>query len=346
VKTWIGLGPLLLLASCAGQPDGGRPHAGDSGLADRAVPTAGANDAGRNDDLAAADSTVADGSEIDLVAADVAPVDEAGTDAPVPSGAPGDASVIADVLGPEAVPRDLGTQEVGAPDAAGPDASLDLAGADAGAGLEILPLAQTWLDLHCRKPLEVKIRNGGTSASGPLTVNLVDPRVPGALTIAEDACTGHGLAPQEICTLGLSATMAGTFEVTVVVKGEPAADTQARLSIRAVYGDGPILEPQSGSSANFPPTPVGSSSQTYSYLLVNTGLTSLLVPAAALSGGAVQDFVIQDACSGRLVAPGDQCLILVRFQPTAVGVRSTTLQVVLHPDCDATTLSLTGTGIP
>lgn len=89
------------------------------------------------------------------------------------------------------------------------------------------------------------------------------------------------------------------------------------------------------------PTPVGATPITAVEWLHNRSSKAVTVGAAALSGDAAQDFAItQNGCSGRSLAAGARCSLLVGFSPKKAGPRIAALSVPVGGA--ASTVSLAG----
>jgi hypothetical protein len=80
--------------------------------------------------------------------------------------------------------------------------------------------------------------------------------------------------------------------------------------------------------------------------LTNVGGTSLYINSAAIAGDNWRDFtLVKDGCSAKQVAPGQSCLITVRFTPARIEDRNATLTLTDNAPDSPQSVSLKGTGI-
>jgi hypothetical protein len=343
----ISVALLLSIAACASDPGGSaRDAAADLGAVDQTaadLAVASTGEVGGSVDGAPADLAAGDRPVSDLVLPDLAPAEVAvAGDVAV---APGPDTAATDRLdgpapdGPSAAAPDA-SRDLSADvsiDLAAPEVALDLAGPDAQAGLEILALDRDSVDLHCPEPIEVKVRNNASQPSGALSISLADPTGP-SFAVSRDDCSGKALAPQETCSLSLSVAQnvysPGDAALTVRVAENAGLGTQARLSLRVWSPESPAaLFPAAGSSADFPRAPVGTSSATNTFVLMNGFGFRPLMASISLTGDS-QDFVIDmDECTGRPLAFEDSCRILVHFHPTVSGQRAAVLRVEIADRC-------------
>jgi hypothetical protein len=73
----------------------------------------------------------------------------------------------------------------------------------------------------------------------------------------------------------------------------------------------------------------GTSSAPRNVTLANRGLVSISLFGTSLTGGAASDFRVQPSGStcGQTLAPKQRCIYKIAFQPTAVGIRETVLNI-------------------
>ena len=104
----------------------------------------------------------------------------------------------------------------------------------------------------------------------------------------------------------------------------------------------------SPSSLTFPSQPVGTTSQSTTVTVSNTGPgRPLAISGVTLSGANAGDFAINsDACTGTSLAVNGTCTIGVSFAPTAVGARSASLVLADNALDSPQSLPLAGTGAP
>lgn len=85
---------------------------------------------------------------------------------------------------------------------------------------------------------------------------------------------------------------------------------------------------------------VGTSSQTETITLSNTGSQTVTISSIALGGSHAQDFTMQHTC-GEVLNVDEQCTIAVSFAPSQSGARTATLSIV-PTDGDTLTIALSG----
>jgi len=104
----------------------------------------------------------------------------------------------------------------------------------------------------------------------------------------------------------------------------------------------------SPSSLTFPSQPVGTTSQSTTVTVSNTGPgRPLAISGVTLSGANAGDFAINsDACTGTSLAVNGTCTVGVSFAPTAIGTRSASLVLADDALDSPQSLPLTGTGAP
>jgi trimeric autotransporter adhesin len=165
---------------------------------------------------------------------------------------------------------------------------------------------------------------------------------------ASNTCTaGASIAPSNSCTLVLqyAPAVAGTSTASVAIthnapnspqslalSGTTTTLAQARIEFSAF-------------SALFPNTLLGSSSQ-QTITVQNTGGADLILSALTLGGSSPGDFSRAGTCSSTSVLlAGQQCSLLLTFQPTALGARSAALTLKSNASNGEVTLALTGAGV-
>jgi beta-propeller repeat-containing protein/HYDIN/CFA65/VesB family protein/ASPM-SPD-2-Hydin domain-containing protein len=97
------------------------------------------------------------------------------------------------------------------------------------------------------------------------------------------------------------------------------------------------------SSLKFPNQTVGTTSQSQTVTVSNTGAAPLTVTSVAVTGTNGADFAAASNCNAP-VAPSANCTISVTFTPTGSGNRSGTLSIADNTSGSPQTVSLTGKG--
>jgi len=185
------------------------------------------------------------------------------------------------------------------------------------------------------------IRNGGALATATLTTAITGTDA-GLFTTMSDTCNGHALAATSTCSLTVvfAASVVGTKGATLTVGGGGKTAT--------VPLSGAVVLP--GALSMTPPVPTFTSvalggSSSASITVKNTGGTALTSLATSVSGANMNDFSFStDTCNGHDLAGGASCMLTIKFQPAAAGIKSASLAVSASSGGSVTTtLSATAT---
>jgi hypothetical protein len=107
--------------------------------------------------------------------------------------------------------------------------------------------------------------------------------------------------------------------------------------------DGPAVS-LSSHSLVFSTQPLGTSSQSQTVTLTNTGNSSLTITSTTISGTNATDFAQSNACGGIAIPPNGTCQISVVFTPTAQGTRSASVSITDNAAGSPHLISLSGSG--
>jgi hypothetical protein len=118
----------------------------------------------------------------------------------------------------------------------------------------------------------------------------------------------------------------GTQYVTLTGTGTPAIN----ISI-------------SPSSLSFSTQELNSTSRNLNVTLTNTGSQTLNLSSITLSGANVGEFLVTNLC-GSTIAVGSSCTVQVAFRPSAIGLRTASLNISDNADNSPQTVPLNGTG--
>jgi len=100
----------------------------------------------------------------------------------------------------------------------------------------------------------------------------------------------------------------------------------------------------SGGPLDFGERTIGQGGPQREVEVANTGVAPARISSVALAGAAAGDFAIQgDGCSGRTLAAGQRCPLIVGFTPAAAGGRQATARLTAQ-DGVVADLALTGVG--
>jgi hypothetical protein len=186
-----------------------------------------------------------------------------------------------------------------------------------------------------------QLRNNG---EGTTQVNYVDIVGPGsgAYWIGMNDCNGRYLNSSESCSVQVNFNPydAVPFEAQLRASSEEGTNFYAELSGeggRAMLGA--ASEP-----TNFGSAAVGSAGVTKTIEITNSGNYPGGAFIAVIAGGAIGSFqLLDESCTGVMLAPGASCNMVVRFQPLSTGVK--TARLGLFGDSDGgTQVTLTGVG--
>lgn len=177
-------------------------------------------------------------------------------------------------------------------------------------------------------------------------------------SVQGDSCSGQTLAPGGGCTIGLrfepvaAGNAADVFDI-------PSNDADSPSVAVQVTGTGTALAAPDIRITD--PTPPGEDRQlsfdevreggSFERLLtlVNDGDADLVLGNIGAADPLAAPFSIVtggDACSGQTLAPAAICNVRLRFEPTALGLASDTLDVPSNdPDEPFVTVNVAGTGI-
>jgi hypothetical protein len=190
-------------------------------------------------------------------------------------------------------------------------------------------------------PHPVVITNTGTA---PMTVT--DASLAGddasEFAVGANGCTGLAIPAGGTCTVDVAfaPTSVGTKRAELRVIDDAAGSPHAL----PITGTGTASEAVlSGSSLTFAPQSLGTMSDAQAVSIGNSGTATLLVRSLTVEGANASEFQA-GGCAGANVMPGSECIVNVRFAPTAEGDRDATLVIaddngVLH------TVNLHGVGV-
>jgi hypothetical protein len=184
-----------------------------------------------------------------------------------------------------------------------------------------------------------QLRNTGSEG---VLVNSIEIVGPGSEAFWTNTnCFGTYLQPNETCYVQVYFSPRDTTEYAVQLRANAGPYSfEAELT---GTGGRAILEP-AFNPFDFGSTPVGSPGTTREIEIANVGNMPAGVFIAVISGGAVGSYQLLDEdCTGYMIAPDATCTVQVRFRPLSEGVKKATLS--LFGDSDGgTQIVLTGVG--
>jgi sugar lactone lactonase YvrE len=207
---------------------------------------------------------------------------------------------------------------------------------------------------------------GVTSADSPQTVEVMNignqplifntpatganPSYPAGFpenTADSNLCTsGTQVGPGASCDVSLSfvPTIAGINSGSVILTDNALNATAATQPI-AVSGTGVAQTISlSATSLSYPSTTVGTSSNSQSVTMTNTGGSTLSITSIAVTGTNASSFVFANSC-GTSLAAGTSCTIHGHFAPTAAGALTAAVTITDNASNSPQSIALSGTGV-
>jgi hypothetical protein len=187
----------------------------------------------------------------------------------------------------------------------------------------------------------ITVANSGNLPAG-FFIGVIAGGDSGSFQLLDENCTMAELVPAGTCSAHVRFAPQG-----------PGAKT-ARL---AFFGDGedgmmiqldgegvlPVASIAPG-SFDFGSQEAGTRSLPHSFAIANPGSTRLDLDQVSIGGSELDQFVISsDGCSGASLAPGEKCLVGVRFAPDGVGAKQALLRV--SGDAPTVVALLSGTAL-
>jgi FtsP/CotA-like multicopper oxidase with cupredoxin domain len=159
------------------------------------------------------------------------------------------------------------------------------------------------------------------------------------------------------CTNGSSVVAGANCSFTVVFRPTAAGARSAAVNIVTTANVNPSQTVNltgtgtqvnlSTTSLTFAPQIVGTQSASQQVTLTNTGPAALHINSIAITGLNATDFTQSNNCPvGGNLGSAASCRVTMRFNPTAIGVRTGTLGISTNdPGTPSANVALTGTGI-
>ncbi|HLS54459.1 MAG TPA: choice-of-anchor D domain-containing protein [Zeimonas sp.] len=137
----------------------------------------------------------------------------------------------------------------------------------------------------------------------------------------------------------------GMGYLAAYVNATDAADIGAYIANPAAGNAAPAASVSPGSLA-FAATVVGTASANQAVTVSNPGTAALSIASVAVAGANAADFGIvagSSCAAGASVAPGGNCSIIVRFQPTAAGSHAANLSIAHNAAGGSSSVAMSGT---
>ncbi|MCA9675083.1 MAG: choice-of-anchor D domain-containing protein [Kofleriaceae bacterium] len=193
--------------------------------------------------------------------------------------------------------------------------------------------------------LSVVVRNVGGERSGALGVALTGDQ-PGDFELVPtggaDDCFGAVLDPEETCLAQVRfvPSQAGARAASLDVSGDPGGTVSVALSGNGLTAG--ALAFVGDTSLAFGTVEIGAQSATQSLTVENTGGSTTAALTVTL-GDATSYTKTSDTCDGQPLGGGSQCVVTVRFNPSAVGAAPTSVSVRESPTVGVSG-AISGTG--
>jgi uncharacterized repeat protein (TIGR01451 family) len=188
------------------------------------------------------------------------------------------------------------------------------------------------------------------TGNAPLMISVINMLGANPVDFNASGCVGQTLAP----------ALVGSFcVVSVTFSPKAAGSRSAQLSIVSNAGPASValtgigiatsplmlIDPAS-LSLSFNQVVVGGGSATLPITIGNQGNGDLVINSASIAPGvAALDYALSGSCGtfSSIIAPGTHCLLLVTFDPVAIGTRNATL--LLSTNSGSPSFNLTGVGV-
>ncbi len=216
----------------------------------------------------------------------------------------------------------------------------DVSDASDEARLEVLPASQDFGPVveggtSVAVRFTVTNRGSGTSASPVASLGLAPD-----FTIESNDCVAP-LPGGAACSIDVRFTPkapAGAKAATLTVSGSPGGSAASTLSGTALMPGALRVTPMQQALGA---VEIGAVSADFPFMLTNTGGSASGVPALTLLDTG--SFTLARGNCTASIAPGASCTFSVRFNPTAVGDKITSVMISAQPGGDSA-VSLSGTG--
>ncbi|HVY36369.1 MAG TPA: choice-of-anchor D domain-containing protein, partial [Polyangia bacterium] len=184
-----------------------------------------------------------------------------------------------------------------------------------------------------------KITNSGGQTSGALATSITGAGA-AMFTLTTDGCTGMTLAGAASCSLTVhfAPTARGAQSATLNVTGSPGGTLAVSLSGTGKAAAAFALSPATATLAAVDSGATGTETAT---IVVSNAGDLAGTPTITASDSA--NFAITDPCSGKSLAGGATCSVVVKLSPTKTGPLSATLTVTT-PVTGMGTATVSGTG--
>ncbi len=201
----------------------------------------------------------------------------------------------------------------------------------------------------------VTVTNDGNADLLIYDVAMANP-LAAPFSVQNDDCSNQTLTPASSCTFTVwfSPTAGGAFTDTLDIPSNDADENPVTVGVSGTGTPTPVpdiavtdaIAPADDQQIPFPDLTVGNSNN-QTLTIANDGNADLVIGTIAQADVLVAPFsVVNDNCSGQMVAVAANCTIDVRFAPTAAGTSNDSFDIPSNdPDENPLTVSVSGTGL-
>lgn len=187
----------------------------------------------------------------------------------------------------------------------------------------------------------ITLVNSGNLPAG-FFIGIVAGGDSGSFRLLDENCSAAELMPAATCTvhIRLAPESAGPKVARLAFFGDGDSGTMVMLHGEGVLSSATLAP----GGFDFGSQAKGSKSSARNFVVANDGSTPVALGSAAIVGANLDQFLLAgDECAGVTLAPGQECLVRIRFAPATVGAKTATLRVA--SDAGAFTSSLSGLGV-
>jgi len=168
----------------------------------------------------------------------------------------------------------------------------------------------------------------------------------GNFNINSSNCNANLLQPGNSCSISVQFNPPGpgTFTAQLEIGNDGAVDPViVPISVEVLSGPDAVLTPE---NVDFGVIEAGTLAAPQPISISNAGDFPLQIQQLLIVSGTPQVFPMEsDECSGQIVAPGDECEIIVGFAPTKDGERNASIFVISNTPGPVTVAALSGEGM-
>lgn len=212
-------------------------------------------------------------------------------------------------------------------------------------------------DVTVGSPLQqhITITNSGTADLVIGNIAQSNP-ISFPFSILNDNCSGQTISPLSNCTLTVrfAPSSTGSFNDSFDIPSDDPDENTVTLGVSGTGLAVPIADitvTDSVAPAGNLQIPFGdvteSSSSQHTVTITNNGNADLMIGNIAQNNPVALPFsILNDGCSGQIIAPSSNCTLTVRFAPYSTGSLNDSFDIPSDdPDEGTVTLSVSGTGL-